>query len=199
MADYRLIIYFRHYKGLKLLNKKDSDKFDRGSIISRFSELSKESKIELVSHLVNEIKKVHNVSEREIFGKKEPDIPVGVFSNDILSSLEAIVKYLKEEQKLGFSKIGRFLNRSIKTIWATYHNAAKKMPSGFGHVSGSIMIPVSAISNRSFSTLESIVGFIKDLEYSNHEVAVMLNLDDRTIWTVYDRVKKKRGMKIDSE
>ena len=57
------------------------------------------------------------------------------------------------------------------------------------------MIPVSALSNRSFSTLESVVGFIKEFDYSNHEVAQMLKLDDRTIWTVYDRVKKKRGMK----
>jgi len=50
-------------------------------------------------------------------------------------------------------------------------------------------------SNRAFSTLENLVGFIKDLGYSNHEVALMLHLDDRTIWTVYDRNKKKRGLK----
>ena len=57
------------------------------------------------------------------------------------------------------------------------------------------MIPSSAFADRSFSTLESVVVFIKDLEHSNHETALLLHLDDRTIWTVYDRVKKKRGMK----
>ena len=73
------------------------------------------------------------------------------------------------------------------------------MPSPFGTVSRDIVIPASAISNRSFSTLESVVGYVKDLDYSNHEIGAVLHLDDRTIWTVYDRVKKKRGQKIDSE
>ena len=169
---------------------------DNNLIISRFKDLSKEDKIGLISYFIDELKRVHDVSAKDIFGKKEILIPVGVFANDELSSLEAIVKYLKENLKLRFSKIGKLLNRSNKTIWATYHNAVKKMPSSFGNISTDILIPASAISNRSFSTLESVVGFIKDLDYSNHEVALMLHLDDRTIWTIYDRVKRKRGMKI---
>ena len=172
-------------------NSADSDR-----IISKFNDLSKEDKIELISHLLDELKRLHHVSEQEILYKKEISIPVGVFANDTLSSLEAVVKYLKEDMKLKFSKIARLLNRSNKTIWATYHSSIKKMPSSFGAISREIMIPASAIANRSFSTLESIVGFVKDLEHTNHEVAVMLHLDDRTIWTVYDRVKRKRGMKI---
>ena len=175
------------------LNRKDDKDIDR--IISVFKELSKEQRIELISYFVSELKKIHEATEQEIFGKKEVSIPVGVFYNDVLSSLEAIVKYLKEELRLKFSKIGTLLNRSNKTIWATYNKAIKKMPSSFGIISREIMIPVSALSNRSFSTLESVVGFIKEFDYSNHEVAQLLKLDDRTIWTVYDRVKKKRGMK----
>ena len=178
-----------------MLGKKNEESGEIDSIISRFGDLSKEDKIELISYLIDEVKKIHRVSEQEILGKKEACIPVGVFSNDSLSSLEAIVKYLKEELKFKFSKIGRLLNRSGKTIWATYRKASKKMPSAFGPVSKNIMIPASKIADRSFSTLESVVGFIKDLEYSNHEVAGMLHLDDSTIWTVYDRVKKKRGVK----
>lgn len=166
---------------------------DINGIISKFKELSKEDKIALVSYLINEIKKLHEISEAEIL-KKEISIPVGVFATE-LSSLEAIVKYLKENLKLRFAKIAKLLNRSNKTIWATYSKANKKMPSPFGEISKDIMIPVSAFANRQFSTLESVVAFLKDLDYSNHEVALMLHLDDRTIWTVYDRVKKKRGVK----
>ena len=175
--------------------KKGEEREDVDRIISKFKDLSKQDKIELISYFINELKQMHEVTEQEILVRKEASIPVGIFANDYLSSLEAIVKYLKEELKLKFSKIGKLLNRSNKTIWATYHNAAKKMPSSFDLISRNIMIPVSALSNRSYSTLESIVGFIKDLDYSNHEVGEMLHLDDRTIWTVYDRVKKKRGMK----
>ena len=178
--------------------KKDAEKNpDFDSIISRFKDFSKEEKIELVSDFIGELKRLHEVSESEILGRKEISIPIGVFSNDALSCLEAIVKYMKEVLKLRFSKIAKLLNRSSKTIWATYSKASKKMPSSFDEISRRIMIPASAVSNRSFSTLESVVGFVKDLDYSNHEVAEMLHLDDRTIWTVWDRVKKKRGMKAE--
>ena len=175
--------------------KKGEENREIDSIISKFSDLSKEDKIELISYFIDELKRLHHVSEQEIV-KKETCIPVGAFGSDSLSSLEAIVKYLKEELKFKFSKIGRLLNRSSKTIWATYRKAAKKMPSAFGPISREIAIPVSNIADRSFSTLESVVGFIKDLDYTNHEVADMLRHDDSTIWTIYDRVKKKRGMKI---
>lgn len=166
---------------------------DTDRIISKFKELPKEDKAYVISYFINELKSLY-AANQEIFDKKEINIPIGVFGNDALSSLEAVVKYLKEESKLRFSKIGKLLNRSSKTIWATYHNAVKKMPSSFGEVSRDILIPASAFADRSFSTLESLVAFVKDLGHSNHEIALMIHLDDRTIWTVYDRIKKKRGM-----
>ena len=171
---------------------------DRNSIINGIKSLSKEDKISLISYLFDDLKKLHNLSEKEILDQKELVIPIGAFDNDNLSSLEAIVKHLKENSRLRLSKIAKLLNRSIKTIWSTYHNSLKKMPSPFGLIPSNILIPASVFSNRSFSTLENLVGFVKDLGYTNHEVAKMLHLDDRTIWSVYDRVKKKRGMKIDS-
>jgi hypothetical protein len=170
---------------------------DFDNLISGFNGLSKDEKVQIVSRLVDELKRKHNIGENEIFGKKEICIPIGVFANDSLGSLEAIVKYLKENLKLRYSKIAKLLNRSSKTIWATYSKSAKKMPNSFEDVSAKILIPVSSISNRSYSTLESVVGFVKDIGHSNHEVALMLHLDDRTIWTIWDRIKKKRGMQVE--
>lgn len=181
-------------KGENLSDKNRGGSADLDRFISRFNDFSKDEKINLVSRFLDELKRIHEISGQEILSKKEICVPVGIFSNDSLGSLEATVKYLKEGLKLKFSKIAKLLNRSNKTIWATYHKALSKMPASFGDVSREILIPVSAIANRSYSTLESIVGFIKDIDYSNHEVAEMLHLDDRTIWTVWDRVKKKRGM-----
>ena len=146
--------------------KKDAEKNpDFDSIISKFRDFSKEEKIELVSGFVKELKRLHGVSESEILGRKESAIPIGVFSNDAISCLEAIVKYMKEDLGLRFSKIAKLLNRSSKTVWATYSKSIKKMPSFFSDISHDIMIPASAISNRSYSTLESVVGFVKDLDY----------------------------------
>ena len=113
--------------------KKGEESADINSVISRFNELSREDKIVVISYFIDELKKIHGIIN-EIPAKNEISIPAGVFGNDALSSLEAIVKYLKEELKLKFSKIAKLLNRSNKTIWATYHNASKKMPSSFGIV-----------------------------------------------------------------
>lgn len=167
-----------------------------GTLISNFKTISNEDKIFLISHFIEELKKIESgIETSKQTSGTVATIPIGVFDNDALSSLEAIVKYLKEEQKIRFCKIANLINRSNKTIWATYRKAIKKMPSSFKAYSTKILIPISAFSNRNFSILESLVGFIKELDYSNHEVGVMLHLDDRTIWTVYDRVKKKRGLK----
>lgn len=174
--------------------KGEIEKVEIASYSSKFQNLSREEKIGLISYFIDEFVKLRE-ENLSISAKKDISIPIGVFDNEVLSSLEAIVKFLKEKSKIKFSKIGKMLNRSNKTIWTTYHNAIKKMPSQFSVVSKEILIPSSAFADRSFSTLESLVRFIKELDYSNHEVAQMLHLDDRTIWTIYDRVKKKRGMK----
>lgn len=161
-------------------------------LVFKLNSLSNEGKIALISRLINELKQIE-AGIASAYQKNEL-IPIGVFDNNVLGSLEAIVKYMKENG-IKFSKIAKVLNRSSKTIWATYHKAGIKMPSHFGSISSKIMIPASVFANREFSVLETVVAFIKDLDYTNHEVGQMLRLDDRTIWTVYDRVKKKRGVK----
>ena len=166
------------------------------NLMYNIGNLQPKDKLVLITHLIDELKKLQGFETNPPMQTNEFLIPIGAFDNDALSSLEAIVKYLKEIRLVKFSKIAKLLNRSSKTIWATYQKSVKKMPSHFSTVSANILIPVSAFSDRSFSILESLVGFIKNLDYSNHEVAVMLHLDDRTIWTIYDRVKKKRGMNI---
>ena len=59
-----------------------------------------------------------------------------------------------------------------------------------------IELPIYILKDRSVSVLEAIVEYLKSNEnLSFHEIALLINRDDRTIWTVYDRVKKKRGKK----
>ena len=67
----------------------------------------------------------------------------------------------------------------------------------FGHSNVScnktLDIPLRILQDRTVAVLESIVEYLKDekgLRYS--EIALLLNRDQRTIWTVYSRVKKKR-------
>ncbi|HLC50430.1 MAG TPA: hypothetical protein VJI97_03300 [Candidatus Nanoarchaeia archaeon] len=164
---------------------------EKQELISNFKDLSKEDKLGIIAIFVEELKHSHDISAEEILQKKEIFIPIGIFNNDKLSCLENTVKYLKENSNLKFSKIAKLLNRSSKTIWSTYSNASKKFPGHFSDLSRNEIIPVSVISNRKLSTFEGIVAFLKSKNHSNHEIAVMMQRDDRTIWSIYDRAKKK--------
>lgn len=57
----------------------------------------------------------------------------------------------------------------------------------------SIDIPSDIFRDRSLSVLEVLVEHLKDKGMSFHEIAELINRDDRTIWTVYNRARKKRN------
>ena len=55
-----------------------------------------------------------------------------------------------------------------------------------------ILIPSNIFKNRSLSILEALVEYLKEKRsLTYHEIAELLERDDRTIWTVYNRAKKK--------
>ena len=56
-----------------------------------------------------------------------------------------------------------------------------------------IEIPSFVFRDRSVAVLESLVEYMKDVQgFSYHEIALLLNRNDRTVWTVYRRAKLKR-------
>jgi hypothetical protein len=68
------------------------------------------------------------------------------------------------------------------------------LKEAIGKEIGKYSIPLEVVCDREVSIFETIVEFLKDkygLTY--HEIAVLLKRDDRTIWTVYNRAKKKRS------
>jgi hypothetical protein len=57
-----------------------------------------------------------------------------------------------------------------------------------------VTIPSDIFRDRTLAPLESISEYLKDQHgMSFHEIAVLLNRDDRTIWTCYTRAKKKHA------
>lgn len=119
------------------------------------------------------------------------EIPSFIF-NDKLGSLESIVKYLKENLNMKIIRIASLLNRNDKTIWSTYNHSKKKHPEIFKEQESKINIPISILTSRKLSVLESIVYHIKEnYDLNFHEIGVILKRDDRTIWTVYQKAKKK--------
>lgn len=150
---------------------------------------------------LDELKEKYELATSEILSlieekpiSKEIIIPVSIFEVKGLSALEAICKYLKEELELNYSKIALLLNRDGRTIWATYNNSIKKSKEKLLVKESRFFIPVFALANRSLSVLECIVCYLKDsskLRYS--QIAVLLNRDERNIWTSYKRAMKKKN------
>ena len=152
---------------------------------------------EFLSAFINHLKHDHKFANEQIenlFEKKIKDsLPISIFNNKELSCLETIVKYLKEELNLRYHEIALLLNRNDRTIWATYNIASKKRKEKLSVKESKFFIPVSVFKNRKLSVLEVLVSYLKDnfnLRYS--EIAVLLARDERNIWTVYNRYKKKK-------
>ena len=131
--------------------------------------------------------------ELNITGKEEVKVPLSVFKNDYLGSLENIVKYLRENLLLSFKQIASLTNRNEIALAVTYRNAKKKMEAKFAEEISPYAIPVSILQDRNLSVLENVVSYLKDtFGLTYHKVAVLLNRNDRTVWTVYQRAKKKK-------
>lgn len=141
--------------------------------------------------IFQEFKEKLNLSSKQLLNllEKENLIPTSIFSTK-LAPLEALTKYLKENFNFNFSKIARLLNRDQRTIWSAYQSSKNKKIKL--KIKSEILIPISIFSNRKFSILESITTHLKkEFNYTFHKIAVLLNRDDRTIWTCYSRAKKK--------
>lgn len=158
--------------------------------ISRFTD-------EILESEVYPKKEIILLSEETAPVSKQVYIPISIFDNDSLSALEAISKYLIENMGFRYCEIARLLGRNDRTIWGAYSNARKKMQSGFVPTNDNYFaVPLFIFKSRSLSVLETITCYLKDeLNLRYCRIASLLNRDDRTVWTVYMRAKKKKAKK----
>ncbi len=120
-------------------------------------------------------------------------IPIYIFQNRKYTILEALIVYLRERKKLSFRKISALINRDLRYSYHSYQNAKKKeLTTQYIIQTKFIWIPVNIFSNTKLSALEAIVSYLKEeFSLTYHEIALMLKRDERTIWTVYQRARKK--------
>jgi len=158
--------------------------------------ISKDSmSIELaLKHFANR----YNISKKDILDFAEDkrsfdnSIPSTILRIKALSSLEAIVKFLRENRNVSYKAMGLLLNRNPKTLAVTYCVAKSKNPNV---VSNDVekdltRIPFTAFNNN-FSILESICVHLKSSHHSYADVARIINKDQRTVWTVCMRAESK--------
>ena len=149
--------------------------------------------VERIKELVRLLKLKYGIAGRDIIHlaeEKEILIPISIFTKK-LRILETLTKYLREELNLNYHQIGALLNRDERNIWHTYNYSRKKYSAKLKIPVSKYFIPISIFKNK-LGALENIIIYLKDelrLSYSN--IAKLLERDDRTIWTMYNRVKKK--------
>ncbi|MBU1850612.1 MAG: hypothetical protein KKH40_07830 [Nanoarchaeota archaeon] len=138
-----------------------------------------------------------NSSKANLNNLKTIQIPTYILKDRTLAVLESITEYLKEEKKHSYHEIAEILNRDDRTIWTVYYRAKQKRKNATRAVliskTPKISLPSKIFQNRSLAVLEAAVEFLKEKkDMTYHEIASTLNRDDRTIWTVHSRTKKKR-------
>ncbi|HIH42554.1 TPA: hypothetical protein HA246_02835 [Candidatus Woesearchaeota archaeon] len=154
--------------------------------------------LEILNLAASELNTKYNINSATVINQlrakataHEITIPSSIFNKE-LSSFESICKYLKENLHLKFSEIARLLSRDSRTIWSTYNNAKKKKPSQLIIADTEYLLPVSIFQNSELTILESIILYLKDAySLSYKAISILLYRDQRNIWTIYNRVKKK--------
>ena len=148
---------------------------------------------EKAKELLLPIKKKYKINLNELLAiiKEQVFFPVSVL-NKKLTILESVVKYLKEEKEFSLRKISEVIGRDERNIWHIYNRTKKKYPKGFVINKTGFWVPVNIFSNTKLSALEAIVSYLKEeFSLTYHEIALMLKRDERTIWAVYQRARKK--------
>lgn len=171
---------------------------DSGKNISLLQLINQEKiSLDTIKNIINHLTEKYNLDPEDIVSVlsdeiKYASIPVSIFSEE-LSPLETVVKFIKENYGQSIGEIALLLKRDYSTIFLTYRHAARKKREFFKLENTPYLIPLSILNERPLSVLELISEFLKDNYHLNyHEIAVLLKRDERTIWTVYQRAKKKR-------
>ena len=124
-------------------------------------------------------------SQKELSTRINNSVPVSIFSGS-LSPLQALVTYLKNVQQQDYHTIAEILNRHYKTVWTSH------CKEGISYTDTTTYLPLHIFSGP-LSVFEAIVWYLHlDMKLKFSEIARLLHKDDRTVWTVWNRAKKKQ-------
>ncbi len=118
-------------------------------------------------------------------------IPLSIF-NPHLGALESIVKYMREELSLDYASIARIMHRNEGPIGVTYRRAKAKHDRTLS-ITSAEHIPFDLFSNQKLSVFENIAYYLAKQGHDWHDIAMILHRNDKTVWTVLDRAKRKMG------
>jgi hypothetical protein len=115
-------------------------------------------------------------------------LPISIFKSS-MAPLQALVKYLKETRGLRNRSIASLLDRDVRTVWSTYAAVKSKKTSPVQETGD--VIPLSIFKSSKLSILESLVSYLRQKGLSYADIARLIGKDQRTVWTVNARFKRK--------
>ncbi len=162
--------------------------------------MSSEKELKLVKEAINKISKedlVRFILDNKKISKEEllnlmqqslEQVPLSIFTTK-LHPLEAITRFMKEKARKRTNEIACILNKRPSSISEAYKNSRTKK---FKIKKTGIFIPLSEFkSNPKLSILEVVVQYLRNKNLKFTEIAELLKRNPKTIWTVYNRAKKK--------
>lgn len=114
-------IFSKKLSSLQAITKYLSENLEIG-----FSEIAK-----ILGRSDQGIWQAYNQSKKKMPEKIIPKatrywIPAGILNDKVLSVLESIVRYLKDEYNLNYHKIALLIKRDDRTVWTVYKRAMMK-------------------------------------------------------------------------
>lgn len=158
-----------------------------------FEELIESEPALVLDQILTFIEEENNYSKKQIQdivkNQLEAYVPISIFSGK-LTTLEALIVFLRDKRGFGTKKISTLINRSPACISITYSRAKKKafLPEQtlFG-----LKIPLKVFRSPKFSAQEALVKYLLDKGLPLRQVSKSLAIDSRTAWTIKHRIIKK--------
>ena len=150
--------------------------------------------VQLLSHVLETLSEDEQQDVLSHVQQKKDGVPISAF-RATLSSLEIVVRYLRDVRRKQFKEIATILNRKLSTIYTTYQKSQKKYPHSLDCSDRSVILPLSIARDRTYSVLENIVAYLKEKEsLSFTQISVLLHRNYSTVQTVYRRYCVKNNL-----
>lgn len=151
--------------------------------------LDEESLIEMFVDTLGKRYGLNKKVVKKLGGRISTHVSLSIFSTE-LGALEALVKYMKENLKMDYSEISEQLGRDYKTVWTAYSMANEKKKTEIQEKEG-VQIPLSIFNKKDLTIFEAVVLYLNKIGMKYSEMGELLNRDQRNMWTICSRAKKK--------
>ncbi|MEK6901450.1 MAG: hypothetical protein AABX37_03850 [Nanoarchaeota archaeon] len=124
--------------------------------------------------------------------KQERAVPLSIFATK-LYPMEALCKYLHEEEKLSYQEIGTLLQRDARSVWGAYHRARRTWKKPFHRKREQYMIPFSLLQDRSSTVLEHVVLYVHTVyRLTNRQLGKLLHKSPNSMAVLLKRAREKK-------